>query len=59
MEYIPPSVFHCPACGFEPAENDARREYAHCPRCCLTAIHEADSEGTMNAAVSYSPFPFG
>ena len=43
MEYTP-KRFHCPACGFEPAENVPEREYAHCPRC-LTAIHEADSEG--------------
>lgn len=43
MEYTP-KRFHCPACGFEPAENVSEKEYAHCPRC-LTAIHEADSEG--------------
>ena len=43
MEYTP-KRFHCPACGFEPAENVSEKEYAHCPRC-LTAVHEADSEG--------------
>ena len=43
MEYTP-KRFHCPACGFEPAENVSEKEYAHCPRC-LTAIHEEDSEG--------------
>ena len=43
MEYTP-KRFHCPACGFEPAKNVSEKEYAHCPRC-LTAIHEADSEG--------------
>ena len=42
--YYTPKRFHCPACGFEPAENVSEKEYAHCPRC-LTAIHEADSEG--------------
>ena len=34
-EYTP-KRFHCPACGFEPAENVSEKEYAHCPRC-LTA----------------------
>ena len=43
MEYSS-ERFHCPACGFEPAENAPEKEYALCPRC-LVAIHEEDSEG--------------
>ena len=33
MEYTP-KRFHCPACGFEPAENVSEKEYAH-----LSLIH--------------------
>ena len=31
MEYTP-KRFHCPACGFEPAENVSEKEYAHCAK---------------------------
>ena len=52
MEYTP-KRFHCPACGFEPAENVSEKEYAHCPPSMKRTAR------ATNAAASYSPFPFG
>lgn len=52
MEYTP-KRFHCPACGFEPAEN-----VSDTARAALPPSMKRTARAT-NAAASYSPFPFG
>ena len=56
MEYTP-KRFHCPACGFEPAENVSEKNMPTA-RDALPPSMKRTARAT-NAAASYSPFPFG